>query len=129
MLACTHWRGVLPAGSYVMPCPECEYENTEGAWLCINCGAKLPRPETEAHDDAEHEHQHEAGTEAADEEPNRLAPQISANLRRLRDQAEHDRGQITQSALSGNFLGIPLVAWGLVALVIIIFIALVSSLQ
>ncbi len=112
-----------------MRCPECEYENTEGAWLCVNCGAKLPRPETEAHDDAEHEHQHEAGTEAAHEEPSRFAPQISENLRRLRDQTEDDRARTTPNALRANFLGIPLVAWGLVTLVIIIFIVIVSSLQ
>ena len=31
-----------------MRCPECEHDNTEGAWLCINCGSKLPRPDDDA---------------------------------------------------------------------------------
>jgi hypothetical protein len=60
-----------------MNCPECDHENTEGAWLCINCGAKLPRAE-------------EAEREAAEEiesieEPSRFEPTISENLRRLRE--------------------------------------------
>ena len=112
-----------------MRCPECEHENTEGAWLCINCGAKLPRPETEARDDAQHEGERDAGAKAAREEPSRFAPQISESLRRLRDQTERDRAETTPSAVRSDFLGIPLVAWGLVVLVIIIFVVLVSSLQ
>ena len=60
-----------------MNCPGCDHENTEGAWLCINCGAKLPRAE-------------EAEREAAEEiesieEPSRFEPTISENLRRLRE--------------------------------------------
>ncbi len=133
MLACTHCGAVPPTGSHIMRCPECEHENTEGAWLCINCGAKLPRPETEAQDDAEHEREHEAGSgsagETTSEEPSRFAPRISENLRRLRDQTEHDRARTTPRAAGANLLGIPLVAWAVVVFVIIVFVVLVSSLQ
>jgi hypothetical protein len=60
-----------------MNCPECDHENTEGAWLCINCGAKLPRAE---------EAEREAAEESESvEEPSRFEPTISENLRRLRE--------------------------------------------
>ena len=60
-----------------MNCPECDHENTEGAWLCINCGVKLPRAE---------EAEREAAEESESvEEPSRFEPTISENLRRLRE--------------------------------------------
>ena len=83
-----------------MNCPECDHENTEGAWLCINCGAKLPRAE-------------EAEREAAEEiesieEPSRFEPTISENLRRLRERAgTSSRGPAETGRWRRMRLGLP----------------------
>ena len=74
-----------------MRCPECEHDNTEGAWLCINCGSKLPRPEDDA-PEIEMAEQPQA-PDPQHEEPSRFAPQISENLRKLRDRTEREREQ------------------------------------
>ncbi len=111
-----------------MECPECSHENTEGAWLCINCGEKLPRPETsEAESNPE---------TTATEEPSRFAPKISENLRKLRDQTERERvasqrrsGASVSAPTSGTLLGIPLAIWAVVAVVLIAFVIVVSNLQ
>ena len=115
-----------------MRCQECEHLNTEGAWLCINCGAKLPRPETQ---DATAESSNapaESATES--DEPSRFAPQISENLRRLRDRTERERArqrpaQQTTPGASGSFLGIPIVVWGLVIFIFVAFVYAMSALQ
>ena len=62
----------------MMKCSECDHENTEGAWLCINCGSKLPRAQEADQVAAEEE------SESVDE-PSRFEPTISENLRRLRE--------------------------------------------
>ena len=114
-----------------MRCPECEHDNTEGAWLCINCGSKLPRPEDDA-PEIEMAEQPQAPA-PQHEEPSRFAPQISENLRKLRDRTEREREQKRPTpriaAPSGAILGLPLAVWGLVAFIFVIFIYVVSSLQ
>ena len=116
-----------------MDCPECGHENTEGAWLCINCGDKLPRPET-----AEVE---ESQKTAEAEEPSQFAPKISENLRKLRDQTERERSASERSASdrgshgtapkpgAGRFLGLSVGVWAAVAVVLIAFAIAVSILQ
>ena len=114
-----------------MRCPECEHDNTEGAWLCINCGSKLPRPDDDA-PEIKMAEQPQA-PDQQQEEPSRFAPQISENLRKLRDRTEREREQKPSTprigAPSGSILGLPLAVWGLVALIFVIFIYVVSSLQ
>lgn len=111
-----------------MDCPECGHENTEGAWLCINCGDKLPRPET-----AEVEASQET---AAGEEPSRFAPKISENLRKLRDETERERSASQQDSHgtaskpgAGRFLGLPVGVWAAVAVMLIVFVIAISNLQ
>ncbi len=110
-----------------MRCTECDHANTEGAWLCINCGAKLPRAELEGDPET-------AVESSQPEEPSRFAPQISENLRRLRDQTERERGgrrrpRTPARPSASNLLGIPLAAWALIVFLFLIFIVLVSQLQ
>ena len=114
-----------------MRCPECDHENTEGAWLCINCGAKLPRPEAEAKDDPDNDNEAstEVAAEAVHEDPSRFTPRISESLRRLRDQTEQDRSQSAPPETKPHFLGIPGAVWAFVVTVAIIFTVAVSSLQ
>ncbi len=114
-----------------MRCPDCEHENTAGAWLCINCGMKLPRPE-----DAE-QGATTTGTpakaEAERDEPSRLAPQISENLRKLRERTERERTQNRSPerrvSIGGRFLGLPLMAWGVIIFLFVVFAYIMSSLQ
>lgn len=115
-----------------MRCQECEHQNTEGAWLCINCGAKLPRPEDQ--EQTAETPEKAAGPAAERDEPSRFAPQISENLRRLRDRTERERAsqrparQPTPGA-SGNFLGIPILVWGLIIFLFVAFVYAMSALQ
>ncbi len=111
-----------------MRCPECSHQNTEGAWLCINCGEKLPRPET-AETDLSPE-------TAAPDESGQFAPKISENLRRLREQTERERAtserrprKTAPSSPSTNLLGLPLTVWAAVAILLIVFVIAVSNLQ
>ena len=114
-----------------MRCPECEHDNTEGAWLCINCGSKLPRPDDDA-PEIKMAEQPQA-PDQQQEEPSRFAPQISENLRKLRDRTDREREQKPSTprigAPSGSILGLPLAVWGLAALIFVVFIYVVSSLQ
>ena len=114
-----------------MRCKECDHQNTEGAWLCINCGAKLPRPEDEER--AGESSSPPAESAAERDEPSRFAPQISENLRRLRDRTERERARQRPAQASprtsGRFLGVPLTVWGLVIFLFIIFIYAMSALQ
>ncbi|HCU72253.1 MAG: hypothetical protein CL790_04760 [Chloroflexi bacterium] len=114
-----------------MRCPECEHENTEGAWLCINCGSKLPRPEDDA-PEIKMADQPQA-PDAQQEDPSRFAPQISENLRRLRDRTEREREQKRSTQRigtpSGVILGLPLTVWALVAFIFVIFVYVLSALQ
>ena len=113
-----------------MRCPECSHQNTEGAWLCINCGEKLPRPETaEAEADLSSE-------TATPDESGKFAPKISENLRRLREQTERERAaseprrrSSAPSAPSSTLLGLPLTVWATVAILLIVFVIVVSNLQ
>ena len=111
-----------------MRCPECSHQNTEGAWLCINCGEKLPRPETAEAD--------LSSETAAPDESDRFAPKISENLRRLREQTERERAaserrprKSTPSTPSTSLLGLPLTVWAAAAILIIAFVIVVSNLQ
>ena len=114
-----------------MRCQECDHQNTEGAWLCINCGAKLPRPEDK--DSAAETSRPAAEPAAEGEEPSRFAPQISENLRKLRDRTERERGAQRPArpsvGSSGNILGIPLVVWGLIIFLLVAFVYAMSALQ
>ena len=114
-----------------MRCQECDHQNTEGAWLCINCGAKLPRPEDQ--ETAAETSGRTAEPAAEREEPSRFAPQISENLRRLRDRTERERARQrpaqSSPGASGSFLGIPLIVWGLVIFLFIAFVYAMSALQ
>ena len=114
-----------------MRCQECDHENTEGAWLCINCGVKLPRPEDQESTTDAPRRPAEPAAEA--EEPSRFAPQISENLRKLRDRTERERARQRPSQPSaggtGSFLGIPLIVWGLIILAFIAFVYAMSALQ
>lgn len=114
-----------------MRCQECDHQNTEGAWLCINCGAKLPRPEDQ---EASAETPGQPAGSAADrDEPSRFAPQISENLRRLRDRTERERARQRPAqaspGASGSFLGIPIMVWGLVIFLFVGFVYAMSALQ
>lgn len=114
-----------------MRCPECNHENTEGAWLCINCGEKLPRPEDESgSEDATSE---TTAASSEPEEPSRFAPRISENLRRLRDRTERDRAQgrtrRSPSVPRTAPFGIPLAVWAVLGFVFVLFIMIVSNLQ
>ena len=111
-----------------MRCPECSHQNTEGAWLCINCGEKLPRPETTEAD--------LSPEPATPDESGRFAPKISENLRRLREQTERERAaseprarKTAPSTPSTTLLGLPLTVWAAVAILIIAFVIVVSNLQ
>lgn len=119
-----------------MRCPECEHENTEGAWLCINCGAKLPRADVKDQSGGPDE----VASPAPPQEPSRFAPQISENLRRLRDQTERAR-QRARNARSPRparsrdatgpviYFGFPLAAWALIGFVLIVIVFVMSQLQ
>ncbi|MDE2903676.1 MAG: hypothetical protein OXP73_11705 [Chloroflexota bacterium] len=114
-----------------MRCQECDHQNTEGAWLCINCGAKLPRPEDQ--EQAAETSGQPAGSTSESDEPSRFAPQISENLRRLRDRTERERARQrptpASSGTSGSFLGIPVIVWGLVIFILVGFVYAMSALQ
>jgi hypothetical protein len=114
-----------------MRCPECEHDNTEGAWLCINCGSKLPRPDDDAPELKAAEHP--KAPDVQQDEPSRFAPQISESLRKLRDRTERERGKKRSTqrmgAPSGVILGMPLAVWALVAGVFVLFIYVMSALQ
>ena len=118
-----------------MKCHECGHENTEGAWLCINCGAKLKR------DDAETE-----GEESAEpvDDPSRFEPSISENLRRLRDRASGDQGSSGRRPQSSpgipkmelpnltggsRILGLPAAIWAFFAVILIVALMILSNLQ
>ncbi|MCY3896894.1 MAG: hypothetical protein OXG17_10535, partial [Chloroflexi bacterium] len=62
-----------------------------------------------------------------------FAPQISENLRRLRDRTERERARQrptqTSPGSSGSFLGIPIVVWGLVIFLFVAFVYAMSALQ
>ncbi len=112
-----------------MQCPDCDHENTSGAWLCINCGAKLPR-------EGATEKEQDAGGQDQSDEPSRFEPAISENLRRLRDRAQRPaRSGSSQrrsgptkmpEVPSGTVLGFPLSFW-LVAIFIFVVTAMVLS--
>ena len=111
-----------------MECLECGHENTEGAWLCINCGGKLPRPE-----DGEPAPDQE---KSEPEDPGRFAPKISENLRRLREQTERERSaserrppSTSATPSTGSLLGLPLWMWAVVAVIAVAFVMLVSNFQ
>ena len=114
-----------------MRCSECDHVNTEGAWLCINCGAKLPRTETQG--DADPAVDSTSPAESETEDPSQFAPQISENLRRLREQTERDRGPQRRRESSGQppsaVLGIPIVVWASIIFVFIVLIWLLSQIQ
>ena len=117
-----------------MKCHECEHTNTEGAWLCINCGAKLKRDEDEAQDpSAEHA-----------EEQGEFEPTISENLRRLRERATDGNSRPTRTpqpptgmpkiempnlGSRSSILGLPTSVWAVFALVFIIALMVLSNLQ
>ena len=118
-----------------MKCHECGHENTEGAWLCINCGVKLQREDDQ-------------GDELSDsvEEPSRFEPTISESLRRLR---ERNAGQQATSGtrrqrpsgarpsgsgmpnLTGGsqVLGLPVTVWAIAIVVVLIAAMVLGSLQ
>lgn len=114
-----------------MRCAECNHENTEGAWLCINCGVKLPRPEDQ--ELGAESRKVDGPKEVQDRDKDQFGSQISENLRKLRERTERERGrQVTVPRLgapSGTFLGLPLVVWVPIALVFIIVVYVMSSLQ
>ena len=114
-----------------MRCPECEHDNTEGAWLCINCGFKLPRPDDDTSEGEVAGQPKPRDTEH--DEPSRFAPQISENLRKLRDRTERERAQKRSTqrigTTSGIILGLPLMVWGIVGFVLVLVIYVISALQ
>ena len=114
-----------------MRCQECDHQNTEGAWLCINCGAKLPRPEDP--EQSADSSSTPTGPAADREEPSRFAPQISENLRKLRDRTERERARQRpaqpSAGATGSFLGIPIIAWGVVIFLFVVFVYAMSALQ
>jgi hypothetical protein len=124
-----------------MNCPDCDHENTEGAWLCINCGGKLPRAE-------------EAELEAIEAEENiegagSFDPTISENLRRLRERTASreparpvssrpppaqssgvERPPLSMPKLSGgSILGLSPGLWMIIGACIVIAFLTLSSLQ
>ena len=118
-----------------MKCHECGYANTEGAWLCINCGAKLKRDEDETQDpSAEH----------AKEQSDEFAPTISENLRRLRERASDGNAsaprrpqpttgmpkiELPNLASGSTILGLPTSVWAVFAVVFVIALMVLSNLQ
>ena len=118
-----------------MKCHECDHENTEGAWLCINCGAKLKRDdvETEGGEMAEQEY-----------EPSRFEPTISENLRKLRDRSTGNSGSSSRRSGSSpgvpkfempdfaggsRILGMPAAVWALAAVIFVIALMVLGNLQ
>ena len=124
-----------------MNCPDCDHENTEGAWLCINCGGKLPRAE-EAELEAIEAEENIEGTGSFD-------PTISENLRRLRERTASresarpvssrpppaqssgaERPPLSMPKLSGgSILGLSPGLWMIVGACIVIAFLILSSLQ
>lgn len=119
-----------------MNCPECDHENTEGAWLCINCGAKLPRAEQAEREAAE--------KSESVEEPSRFEPTISENLRRLRERtasstparpsrprraSERPNMPSLPKLSGGSVLGITPTYWLVIAALLVIIALTLSSLQ
>ena len=120
----------------MMNCPDCDHANTEGAWLCINCGGKLPRAE-------------EAELEAIEapesiEETGSFDPTISENLRRLRERTASrvpaksvspqppgsERPPLSMPKLSGgSILGISPALWMIVGGCIVVAFLALSALQ
>ena len=127
-----------------MNCPDCDHENTEGAWLCINCGGKLPRAE-----EAELEAIEAQAQEDNSEGPDSFDPTISENLRRLRERtasraparpgasrpptgqtAGAERPPLSMPKLSGgSILGLSPGLWLIVGAWIVIAFLTLSSLQ
>ena len=115
-----------------MQCPDCDHENTSGAWLCINCGAKLPREGQAAPASEETE-------ETSADEPSRFEPAISENLRRLRERAQRPtragsrpgRRQPTRvpQLSQGTVLGLPWTFWAVVIFVFVVVAMVLSNLQ
>jgi hypothetical protein len=118
-----------------MKCHECAHENTEGAWLCINCGAKLKRDDFQS--------EGEESTGQADD-PIKFEPNISENLRRLRERAsgEQPSSRTRRQSSSGvpklevpnltggsRVLGLPVSVWVLFAVIFIIALMFLSNLQ
>lgn len=125
-----------------MNCPECDHSNTEGAWLCINCGAKLPRA-----DASESASEEDTSPEDQSEGSVRFEPTISENLRRLRERTrdqgrespkgapsgargERNLPQATIPSFSGgNFLGLPGFVWVIFGSIFAISFMVFSGLQ
>ena len=84
-----------------MRCSECNHENTEGAWLCINCGTKLPRPEDQ--ELGEDSRKVDEPKEVQQRDEDQFAPQISENLRKLRERTERERGRQVTVPRMGPF--------------------------
>ena len=120
-------------GNLQMQCPDCDHDNTSGAWLCINCGAKLPREGQVAPDP-------EQGEESSADEPSRFEPAISENLRRLRERAQRPTRpgqrsgrrspptrvpQLSQSTI----LGLPWAFWAVVIFLFVVIAMVLSNLQ
>ena len=116
-----------------MKCHECAHENTEGAWLCINCGAKLKR------DDFQSEGDESTGQT---DDPIRFEPNISENLRKLRERASGEQQSSRTRQQSGvpklevpnltggsRVLGLPVAVWVVFAVVFIIALMFLSNLQ
>lgn len=117
-----------------MKCHECEHENTEGAWLCINCGAKLHREEAEVEQSGD-----------TVEEPSRFEPSISENLRRLRERTTGDQPtsarrrrpasagmpkfEMPNLAAGTRVLGLPVAVWVIFTVVFIIVAMMLGNLQ
>jgi len=126
---------VVAGGLILMKCQECGHENTEGAWLCINCGAKLDREGDAVEDSAE-----------TVEEPSRFEPSISENLRRLRDRTvdrqrtgsskRKPSGRPSQPPLKmpniaggGLVLGLPIGVWLVAAFLFFVVAVMLGNLQ
>ncbi len=121
-----------------MQCPDCDHQNTSGAWLCINCGSKLPR-------DGDPVAAENPEREESSDEPSRFEPAISENLRRLRERASGERssrpvrpgnrGQRRPGPVklpemaSGQFLGLPWAFWATVIFLFFVTIMVLSNLQ
>ncbi len=116
-----------------MQCPDCDHENTSGAWLCINCGAKLPREGQAAPTSEESE-------ESSGDEPSRFEPAISENLRRLRERAQRPARSGSRSSRrpaptrvpqisQSEILGLPWTFWAVAIFVIVVIAMVLSNLQ
>lgn len=118
-----------------MKCHECAHENTEGAWLCINCGAKLKRDDFPSDSD-------KSSTQADDPIP--FEPNISENLRRLRERASGEQQSARNRRRPGSgppklevpnltggarILGLPISVWVLFVVVFVIALMFLSNLQ